>query len=245
MPKSVKRSILLFIISLAWFSCDEDVLITFKEQNISKTANAVIDVNYPKVIGNTTTATRINNTLESFIITQITGVDSTQIQLPDINRTIEEFDTEFIAFRNKFADSAQKWEVLIDSEVVYESPEIISIAVNSYINTGGAHGNSQIEFLNFNPINGAILNLNDLIINLEGFTRLVEDSFKLEIKASEDSSHMEDFFFGKEFQLPESFGFSDEGLIILYNPYEIASYSQGITEFSIPFEKLSNFLKVH
>ena len=56
---------------------------------------------------------------------------------------------------------------------------------------------------------------------------------------------MEDEFFGKDFQLPETIGYSDEGIIILYNPYEIASYAQGIVEFTIPFEDVSSFLNVN
>ena len=47
------------------------------------------------------------------------------------------------------------------------------------------------------------------------------------------------------FELPESLGYSDEGLIILYNPYEIASYAQGIIEFSIPYEDVNSFLNVN
>ena len=56
---------------------------------------------------------------------------------------------------------------------------------------------------------------------------------------------MEDFFFGKDFQLPETLGYSDEGLIVLYNPYEIASYSQGIIEFTIPYSEISSFLNIN
>ncbi len=56
---------------------------------------------------------------------------------------------------------------------------------------------------------------------------------------------MEDYFFGNDFQLPESLGFSDEGLIILYNPYEIASYSQGIIEFTIPYDTINDYLNIY
>ena len=55
----------------------------------------------------------------------------------------------------------------------------------------------------------------------------------------------EDYFFGKDFQLPESIGFSDEGVIILYNPYEIASYSQGIIEFTIPYNEIDANLNLY
>jgi hypothetical protein len=56
---------------------------------------------------------------------------------------------------------------------------------------------------------------------------------------------MEDFFFGKPFQLPENIGFSDDGLVLLYNVYEVASFNQGYTEFVIPFEDIASYLKLN
>lgn len=65
------------------------------------------------------------------------------------------------------------------------------------------------------------------------------------LSSKNKDSQMEDYFFGKDFQLPESIGFSDEGVIILYNPYEIASYSQGIIEFTIPYEEIESNLNLY
>ena len=45
--------------------------------------------------------------------------------------------------------------------------------------------------------------------------------------------------------LPENIGFSDEGVILLYNVYEIAPYSEGITEFTIPFEEVLKYIKIN
>ena len=56
---------------------------------------------------------------------------------------------------------------------------------------------------------------------------------------------MEDFFFGKPFQLPKNIGYSDDGLVLLYNVYEVASFEQGYTEFVIPFDEIKSYLKVN
>ncbi len=84
----------------------------------------------------------------------------------------------------------------------------------------------------------------ELIRNIEGLSKAIEHKLKEKIKSNSDEP-MEDFFFGKDFQLPETIGYGDEGLIILYNPYEIASYSQGIIEFSIPYDDVSSFLNIN
>jgi hypothetical protein len=237
----VKKINLLFIIPFFLFSCSEDVKLTFKEHNISLNENAVIDINYPKAEGNKTVADIINKTVESFIVNQISMTEDSVIN-GSIATAVKQFDIEYINFKNAFLDSDQKWEALIDGEVTYESPELISIAINSYLDTGGAHGNVSVQFFNFNPQNGDILTKKDLITDMKGFSNVVEHYFKQETEAPSDDESLEDFFFGEDFQLPESIGFTDEGVIILYNTYEIASYAQGITEFTIPYDDITSFL---
>ena len=110
---------------------------------------------------------------------------------------------------------------------------------------GGAHGNDKIKFLNLNAKTGEVLNQNDIIENSSGFKALAEKHFVASLETKEDRLKMEDFFFGKPFQLPENIGFSDDGLVLLYNVYEVASYAQGYTEFVIPFEDVTPFLKLY
>jgi hypothetical protein len=43
--------------------------------------------------------------------------------------------------------------------------------------------------------------------------------------------------------MPANIGYNDEGVIFLYNVYEIAPYARGIIEFTMPFETISEFLK--
>ena len=39
-------------------------------------------------------------------------------------------------------------------------------------------------------------------------------------------------------------GFNENGIILLYNVYEIASYVQGVTEFTIPYAEANPYLKI-
>ena len=78
--------------------------------------------------------------------------------------------------------------------------------------------------------------------DVAGFKILAESYFKNETDTKEQ---VEDYFFGEGFQLPANLGFDKNGIILLYNNYEIASYAQGITKFTIPYEEAKAFLKVH
>ena len=104
-----------------------------------------------------------------------------------------------------------------------------------------AHGNSYIKFLNFDANNGVQLNKEAIIKDKKAFSNIVSKFLKAEI----ENESIENIFFEGNFKLPESIGFNDEGVIILYNAYEIASYAQGITEFTIPYNEIEQTLKVH
>ena len=132
----------------------------------------------------------------------------------------------------------------VDILVYDKSPELICIAINTYIDTGGAHGNGSITFFNFNSENGLLFTVEDLIKDPNRFKELVQKHFIKHIDKDDDKS-LDNYFFEDDFQLPSTLGFSDEGVIILYNTYEIAAYSEGITEFTIPYSEVSSFLKIN
>lgn len=225
------------------FSCKEDIKIEFTEAHIETSKVADISINFPKAEGSKIVSDLINNTIQNYIVSQ-TNLGEDSINDLSINDAVKRFNTEFLNFKTNFPDSSQKWEAFIDGEVTYRSQDVICIAINSYLDTGGAHGNTSIKFFNFNPQTGKLYSKTELINDIDGLSKMIEDSLKKEVKSNSDEP-IEDFFFGENFQLPESIGFSDEGLIVLYNPYEIASYSQGIIEFTIRFDDVNSLLNVN
>lgn len=237
----MKKSLFLIFVFGIVFSCSEEIKIDFKEENFESSKDAEISINYPKAEGNKAVSDLINVTLQNYIVSQ-TNLSEDSLNNVSIDDAIKRFNAEYLSFKNDFPDSSQKWEAFIDGEVTYRSPEVICIAINSYLDTGGAHGNTNIRFFNFNPQTGNLYSKTDLVNDFGKLSEVIAIQLKNEVSLDDS---MEDHFFGKDFQLPESLGFSDEGLIILYNPYEIASYSQGIIEFTIPYETVNPFLKIN
>lgn len=231
------------VVLLVFASCKKEVNISFNEHSIEISKDAIVDINYPKAKGTKAIAERINQTLEDYIAQQI-NLSEEAVSNNTIDEAVTAFNTAYNTFIKDFPDSAQKWEALIDGEVTYRSPEVISIALSTYLDTGGAHGNTNVQFFNFNPQTGEALKMKDLVSDLEGLSEIIQEQLKSEIEANTDEP-IENVFLDSDFKLPESLGYSDEGLVILYNPYEIASYAQGIIEFSVPFENVNSFLKVN
>jgi len=215
---------------------------TFETTSIDTAFEADIMATYDKAIGNNELSKTINTNIENAIISTLNSSKNKA----NLDTVLKGFNSEYLNFHKDFAeDSEPVWELHIETEKLYQSLDIITIAISTYEFQGGAHGNDKIKFLNLNAKTGAVLNRNDLIENIIEFKDLAETYFIKSLESKQEVLKMEDFFFGKPFQLPENIGYSEDGLVILYNVYEVASYAQGYTEFVIPFEAAASYLKVN
>ena len=243
-PKTLKKIGFFIIVMLIFSACNKDEKLTFEKQHIDKSQDAKIVINYPKAIGNKDVAKKINYAIEGSIAYEINMTESLEEEV-SLSEVVSRFDSEYKKFKNDFKDSNQKWEVKVDGDVVYESDEVICINIKSYTDTGGAHGNSTTTYLNFNPQTGAILWLDDIFNNVYEFKKIAEKAFKDQSKPKDNAETMEDFFYGELFQLPTNMGFTKDGLVLVYNNYEIASYAQGNTKIVLPYSEIKDLLKVN
>jgi hypothetical protein len=236
------KKILFLFIPIIFSSCVQENLFEFNETAIDIKDPATIEVIYPKINDNSDVSSKINNTIETTLAEQIAFFeeDTDDLTLED---AVTQFEDRFVSFKNDFEANAAPWEVIINSEVVFQSTYVITIAVDSYTFTGGAHGNSVITLLNFDPETGNLYAQDNIFKKSSEFTTLVEKYFKIESTSKKNGN--EDYFFGEDFRLPENVGFNEEGVIFLYNTYEIASYAQGITEFTIPYAEIYKFLNIN
>lgn len=239
----MKRLLPFFVFLFLLSSCDSEFKpVVFETTEINNTYEADISVIYDKAIGKNELSKTINFKIEEAIITTLS--DATK--KTNLESILKDFNSEFINFKKDFPDASEPvWELHIETEKIYRSDEVITLAVSTYEFKGGAHGNDKIKFLNLNAKTGEVLNQKDIIENLKDFKVIAKSHFVKSLDRDSEQIKMEDFFFGKPFQLPENIGFSEDGLVLLYNVYEVASYNQGFTEFVIPFNEVESLLKVH
>ncbi len=238
----MKKTTLFLIFFITFFSCEnEEKPLIFSETNFASEEATIIDINIPKFDENSKVSKLINEGIEHFVARSINDYGD-DFKIKSIEEALNTFSKENKAFNEEFPDVLQPWEVLVDGEVIYQSSEIVSIAINTYTNTGGAHGNNNIYFLNFNTLNGLVFKIEDLVVNNDSFHSLVKRHFRRVIK---DVDNYEGFLFGDEFYLPATIGFNDDGVIILYQAFASAKSLNEIVEFTIPYEELNDHLKVH
>ena len=229
--------LLIFFISLLVASCIDDKKVHFTEINITTSENKIVEINIPQASGDKGISKKINNSLKSSIIEYLKLGDNEINKASTIEASIENFNSEYNKFKSDFPESSIEWDAQIDGEVMYHSEVVISVALTSYQNTGGAHGLLNISFLNFDVETGELITNEDLFSDFSAFKTIAEQHFNNEIAEKKDQ-----YFEPDTFTLPENIGFDDEGLFLLYNTYEIAPYSTGLTEIHIPFTEVSMLL---
>lgn len=233
---------LLFFLLLLNSCTSEFKPATFKTTSIDNTYDANISASYDKATGNDELSKRINFKVEEAIV----GTFSDAVKKTSLEAILKDFNTEYLNFKADFPDvSEPKWELHIETEKTYQSEDVITIAISTYEFKGGAHGNDKIRFLNLDAKTGEVFTNEDIVKDISDFKSLAKTHFAKSLNTDKDQIKIEDFFFGKPFQLPENIGFSDDGLVLLYNVYEVASYDQGYTEFVIPFDEAYSYLNVN
>ena len=169
-----------------------------------------------------------------------------EFQADDIPGAIASFEKGYEQLRQQFPDESIGWEAEIEGIISYESRQFLSIKLTGYIFTGGAHGYRSTRYLNFDVERGKELESWELFSDLSGFQALAEEAFRETHGIPEGSPINSTGFMFEEnlFTLPENIGLEPEGLVLFYNPYEIASYADGNIILRIPLDRARPFLNI-
>jgi len=238
--------ILTYLFTLALIiSCEDSSNIKFETltlTNIKCNECPEVYIEVPKALGNNKLAKSINLALQEEVISKLTFDD--EINAETIQEAISSFTNGYFELKNIYPDETIGWKSKINGIVTYEDDELLTIELESYIFTGGAHGYGSTNYLNFNKKRGKEMEDWELFDDKEGFEHYAESQFRLQQNIPANSSiNSTGFMFEKDhFYLPENMGFTNKGLKLLYNQYEVASYADGPIELTLPYKDIQKFL---
>jgi hypothetical protein len=161
------------------------------------------------------------------------------------NELMTSFIKSYEELQKDFSESFP-WEAKVKARVDYQSDSIINVKVNSYMFTGGAHGYEGNRSLIFNAQTGRSLNYDQIFKDKKAFTAFAEKKFrtKFKIPAGKSINSTGLMFVDDKFILPQNIFYTDKGLQLFYNPYEVGSFADGSKELLIPYSEANVFLKV-
>jgi hypothetical protein len=164
----------------------------------------------------------------------------------DLNQSVcKHFDEYFLQIKQNNLPAHTVFSLTISPDNVYQNKHIISFAYNWMIYEGGAHPNSGKYCFTLDKSTGKKVSYKSLIAEHEAeFLNIAEAEFKTQagIKADEKIYDLYSFKEGV-FHLTDNYAFTPAGLVFSYNPYEIAPYSFGLIELSLPYEKIKDLIK--
>ena len=191
------------------------------------------NVHYPSIalVGNPNLAKEANTVIKTFVNDQLTAFRE---NVADLNREITP--------RDSVSDFTMRWSTTLIS------PTIVSVRFDSseYI-AGAAHPNSRTSILMYDIERRTILSTVDLFASstlalpyLSTYTHTKLTQTTTEVNPEEDelvtlgtAPTTENFL---------NVAITPLGLVVIFNPYQVAPYARGIQEVRIPLSELSLLL---
>jgi len=130
--------------------------------------------------------------------------------------------------------------------------EILSVQMEYYQFTGGAHGNTNYVITNYDIKTGEKIDWRQIfLMNSDFFQKISELSFKnLKEKLTTGETPLSNDEWIKEGTAPNeenyntNVGFTENGLLIIFQQYQVAPYAAGPQEVIIPYQNIENFLNL-
>jgi hypothetical protein len=163
-------------------------------------------------------------------------------RISDIDGLVAAFLAEHRAFVEDFPDATAAWNVEISATAITSTPTVATIDITEFAYTGGAHPNSRRRLVSFDVESGRLLGVDDLTGDIEALTALAERHLRADRGLDPDGDlEAAGFWFpeGGGFALPDNFGIAVEGIVFHWDPYEIAPYSMGPIDVTVPADELA------
>ncbi|MYN12168.1 DUF3298 domain-containing protein [Pusillimonas sp. TS35] len=168
----------------------------------------------------------------------MTGVDAT---VTHPYATIAEFEDYF------WKTAGPRDSVVLAAKTVYRNRTLTSIELDTWqYLTGMAHGLSATRYLNWDNSAGKLLALGDVLRPgaRDAYLAALRAAHQRWLDTNPDARHDRAAYERMwPFQPSDNFAFTDSGLVVRYNAYEIAPYSAGQPELAIPYSELADVLR--
>lgn len=193
---------------------------------------------------------RIRNELSSILFSGAHG-EGEQNRAISLN-TLEGLRSELSSrFQEEFGSggtTSTVWFVERDLQKIFENKEVFTVEVSSRGYLGGAHDFEEKNIVSFEKISGKKIQLEDLIApySRQILSSISAIEFRRAFSVPLGQTLEESGFLIKntvDFPISENVGIVGGGLMVHFNPYEIAPYSKGSFTFVLPFDALEPILR--
>lgn len=236
-----------FLYCDAYYGSDEDSV----EITLPRMVNGMVVKNGSAYVGHETI--RYSNRYVTV------NINRPVVSLPDqavtekinqkVKETIDRFEEEIVSqskkdniFNEENKLDTVQYVVNVNNTVEYNEGGILSIVMQLYSYTGGAHGVTTVLPLNFDLDTGNAGVLEDFLGDSSNYNDIIINFIRKEVE-KKPGIYFEDSV-AKYDHVPynQKFFLTPEGVTIVFDEYQIAPYAAGTVEFKIPYSEFPSGL---
>lgn len=246
----------LFVVIL--ISCDrqsdgqfnpEEVVVVYKnyskKSGLNENVNLKVDLKYP--VFKSEKEMIVLSSLEREIKRNLLSFNDNFLVPTDVDSFYGLLEKTYNRILKDYPDYNEKWHIQRDVSVERINRQCISLEIKINDITGGSISPSFLYKRHYNPVDGKLISLGDLIKDemKEKFKKLLEKKFRFVRKIQDGKTLAEAGFFNDStgFYLNENFEVTNNRFTLYYNEGEIASFEQGNTELILEKNELIPFIK--
>ncbi|MGL5313554.1 MAG: DUF3298 and DUF4163 domain-containing protein [Peptostreptococcaceae bacterium] len=162
----------------------------------------------------------------------------------EIMKFYNEAQSQAKEYQKDLPDVQNKFVANVDFEVKKNSDNMLSLVIEYYKYSGGAHGYYENISHNIDVRNGRELSLKDLFKDNYDYKKVINKEIREQIediiKKEPQYNGVYEFNGIKEEQ---KFYIQDDNIVIYFDLYDIAPYAAGIPEFQINIKTIDHMLK--
>lgn len=158
---------------------------------------------------------------------------------------VKTFKDEFFSAKKEGPASAlaNQWKLTMRYDVPYQSQALLSLRLTLQRDTGGAHSSGEVKTFAVDLQNKKILALDDILLS-DVSLKILSDKVITDLnRRSISDPEWIAAGAGAQKKNYQHWYFTAKGLTVVFPPYKVAPYSQGIQEVSIPSAELSSMIK--
>jgi hypothetical protein len=165
-------------------------------------------------------------------------------RINDIDELTAAFLAGHRAFVENFPDATAEWSVEISASAITSTPVVATIEITEFAYTGGAHPNTRRRLVSFDVESGQLIGVDELTSDVDTLTALAERHLRADRGLGpDDDLEAAGFWFPEQgFTLPDNLGITAEGVVFHWDAYEIAPYSMGPIDVTVPVEDLAGII---
>jgi len=192
------------------------------------TTCCVIDISMVTLTGTDKVSKKINNALTRCLLS-FTGGERSEASISALVHSLDN------------CSGGDVMEGEYSTGIESNEGNILSMSVSAWANTGGAHGNGVMFYLNFDKRTGDTISLLS-IVKPETIDELVARAKQQFVKENGNIKETGWFYEG-DFIMPRTFSIGKGGLLFLYQPYEAGPYMMGMPQFFLSWKQIKDIVK--